>query len=166
MFRVYWEEVRKWTLGNWQVTFVFLLRYIHPCSFKRAGILLSIMFYFSFFSMFMSSSHHKQKIGNWSNILQLSGGTKGGGTDEKRKWSQRKSKPLFFPEHDDKKTTKWSTFQNGRPVNASIMFIQTSWTIKERVKVFEVNISTSEYLNTLPFSTKTLGKTLDFFVFL
>ena len=31
------------------------------------------------------------------------------------------------------------------PVNAAIMFIQTSWTIKERVKVFEANISTSEY---------------------
>ena len=51
-------------------------------------------------------------------------------------------------------TAKWSTFQNGRSVNASIMFIQTSWTIKERVKVFEVNISMSEYLKTLPFSTK------------
>lgn len=48
-------------------------------------------------------------------------------------------------------TVKWSTFQNGRSVNASIMFIQTSWIIKERVKVFEVNISMSEYLKTLPF---------------
>ena len=42
------------------------------------------------------------------------------------------------------------------PVNAAIMFIQTSWTIKERVKVFEANISTSEYLNT--FSTKIQQK--------
>ena len=36
------------------------------------------------------------------------------------------------------------------PVNAAIMFIQTSWTIKERVKVFEANISTSEYVK-IPF---------------
>ena len=35
------------------------------------------------------------------------------------------------------------------PVNAAIMFIQTSWTIKERVKVFEANISTSEYVKIL-----------------
>ena len=52
---------------------------------KNGGTDVLQSFYFSFFSMFMSSSHHKQKIGNWSNILQLSGGTKGGGTDEKRK---------------------------------------------------------------------------------
>ena len=57
--------------------------------------------------------------------------------------------------------TKWSTFQNGRSVNASIMFIQTSWTIKERVKVFEVNISMSEYLKALPFSTK-IGMSIEF----
>ena len=36
-----------------------------------------------------------------------------------------------------KRQQNGSTFQNGRSVNASIMFIQTSWTIKERVKVFE-----------------------------
>ena len=57
----------------------------------------------------------------------------------------------LFSQQNLKMTVKWSTFQNGRSVNASIMFIQTSWTIKERVKVFEVNISMSEYLKTLPF---------------
>ena len=60
----------------------------------------------------------------------------------------------FVFQQNRQMTAKWSTFQNGRSVNASIMFIQTSWTIKERVKVFEVNISMSEYLKTLPFSTK------------